>query len=120
MGTLTEEKPFLRFAVTSQRPSLSSQLRRNALARNKAAILRLARESGISNIKLFGSVGRGNAGPESDIDLLITMKEPSLLHLTHFQNEVSRLVGYDIDAVPEDHLKPHVAATINPSEVFTL
>jgi predicted nucleotidyltransferase len=39
----------------------------------RAEILRLAAEYGAGNVRLFGSVARGTAGPESDVDLLVDL-----------------------------------------------
>jgi predicted nucleotidyltransferase len=41
-------------------------------------ILRLARQHGVTNVRVFGSTARGDAGPESDVDLLVEVgAEPS-------------------------------------------
>ena len=45
-----------------------------ALQENREEILRLAEKYGASNVRVFGSVARGNAGPESDIDFLIDLE----------------------------------------------
>jgi predicted nucleotidyltransferase len=37
-------------------------------------ILRIAAEHGASNVRVFGSVARGEAGPDSDVDLLVEFK----------------------------------------------
>ncbi|OGP56364.1 MAG: DNA polymerase subunit beta [Deltaproteobacteria bacterium RBG_13_61_14] len=34
-------------------------------------ILRIARKHGVNNVRVFGSLARGEAGPESDVDLLV-------------------------------------------------
>ena len=34
-------------------------------------ILRLARRHGVTKVRVFGSMARGDAGPHSDVDLLI-------------------------------------------------
>ena len=34
-------------------------------------ILRLARRHGVTGVRVFGSMARGDAGPQSDVDLLI-------------------------------------------------
>ncbi len=43
------------------------ELRRN----HRADILRIAETYGVTNIRVFGSVARGDAGPGSDVDLLV-------------------------------------------------
>ncbi len=43
-----------------------------ALRARRAEILALAARYGISNVRVFGSVARGEATPQSDVDLLVT------------------------------------------------
>ncbi len=45
-------------------------------------ILRIAAKYGANNVRVFGSVARGEAGPESDVDLLIEL-EPGRSLLDH-------------------------------------
>ncbi|CAN5598587.1 hypothetical protein BH24GEM3_BH24GEM3_03060 [soil metagenome] len=44
------------------------------LREHREEILRLAAEHGVREIRVFGSVVRGEAGPESDVDLLVRME----------------------------------------------
>lgn len=39
---------------------------------HRTEVLRIAAKHGAENVRLFGSVVRGEEGPESDIDLLVT------------------------------------------------
>ena len=41
------------------------------LAGKRDEILRIAKKHGVTNIRVFGSVARGDAGPQSDVDFLI-------------------------------------------------
>jgi len=41
------------------------------LAERRGEILRLAEEHGACNVRVFGSVARGDAGEESDVDFLV-------------------------------------------------
>lgn len=38
-------------------------------------ILRLAREHGVTHVRVFGSMARGDAHAESDVDLLVDLEE---------------------------------------------
>ena len=38
---------------------------------HREEILRIAAQHGATTVRVFGSVARGNAGPESDLDLLV-------------------------------------------------
>lgn len=51
--------------VTTTRPTLDE------LKARRREILRIAAEHGTRNVRVFGSVARGTAGEESDVDLLI-------------------------------------------------
>ena len=42
-----------------------------AIVEHREEILRIAASHGATNVRVFGSVGRGTAGPESDLDLLV-------------------------------------------------
>lgn len=65
-------------------------------------ILRLAAEHGARNVRLFGSVGRGEAGDESDIDFLVEL-EPgrSLLDHAALLVDLEELLGCRVDVVTE-------------------
>jgi predicted nucleotidyltransferase len=60
----------------------------------------IARRRGIGNVRVFGSVARGDAGPESDIDFLVEV-EPgrSILAVGGFLDEVSELIGKPVQVV---------------------
>jgi uncharacterized protein len=60
----------------------------------------IARRRGIGNVRVFGSVARGDAGPESDIDFLVEV-EPgrSILAVGGFLDEVSELIGKPVHVV---------------------
>jgi predicted nucleotidyltransferase len=61
-------------------------------------ILRLAAARGASNIRVFGSVARGEATPVSDLDLLVEFeKGRSLLDLTRLERELEELLGCRVD-----------------------
>ena len=44
---------------------------RELLSRKREEVLRIAAKHGAYNVRVFGSVARGDDGPDSDIDLLI-------------------------------------------------
>jgi len=76
------------------------------LVRSKrAAILRIAAAHGASALRVFGSAARGEAGPDSDLDLLVRM-EPgrSLLDHVALWQELEELLGCKVDVVSEKAL----------------
>ncbi len=72
-------------------------------------ILRIAAKHGARNIRIFGSVARGDADPESDIDLLVevgpTMSSwfPAGLIL-----DLEELLGRPVEVVTERGLSPYL------------
>lgn len=73
------------------------------LQEKRQAILDLAAKHGADNVRVFGSVVRGEAVPGSDIDLLVKMAEDrSLLDLSALTSELQDLLGVKVDVVSED------------------
>ena len=77
--------------------------------RRRAEIEQLASRYGARDIRIFGSVARGEAGPDSDIDVLVRF-EPgrSLLDLVGFELDLIELLGCEIDVVSEGGLSPYM------------
>jgi predicted nucleotidyltransferase len=69
--------------------------------------LTAAARHGVSNLRVFGSVARGDARPESDIDLLVDV-EPSrsLLELAGLLIELQEILGVRVDIVEASALRP--------------
>ena len=64
------------------------------------------REAGVKSLKLFGSVVRGEAGPESDIDILIEFSRPiGLLAFVGLKHRLAELLGRPVDLVTPEALK---------------
>ena len=64
----------------------------------RAEIRRIAERHGARNIRIFGSVARGDDRPDSDLDLLIDLEAGrSLLDLIGFQQDVEDLLGRKVD-----------------------
>jgi uncharacterized protein len=77
----------------------------DVLKENRQKILRIAAHYGAYNVRVFGSVSRGEAGPASDFDFLVEM-EPgrSLLDLAGLLADMRDLLGREVDVVTEDSL----------------
>jgi predicted nucleotidyltransferase len=86
----------------------------------RADILALAAKHGARNVRVFGSVARGDADEQSDIDFLVQM-EPgrSLLDLGGLQYDLEQLLGCRVDVVTEQGLKARLREEIL-SEAVTL
>ncbi len=82
-------------------------------------ILRLAARHGAHSVRLFGSVGRGEAGPDSDVDFLVEMgPERTLLDFSGLRLDLQDLLGRNVDLVESEGLRgtirDHVLAEARP------
>ena len=67
-----------------------------ALGVTPAALSAFCCRHGIRSLSLFGSVLKGTAGPDSDVDLLVEFapgRTPSLLDMAEMEQELSALMG---------------------------
>jgi predicted nucleotidyltransferase len=71
--------------------------------------LRIARDNGVRDVRVFGSRARGDATTTSDLDLLVRM-EPGrhLLDLIGFKQGVEDLLGVRVDVVTDAALSPYL------------
>jgi len=86
----------------------------NELLRAKREeILRIAAKHGARNVRVFGSVARGEADEQSDVDFLVDM-EPgrSLFDMGGLLMDLQDLLGRDVDIATERSLKQRVRARV--------
>ncbi|MCS7007877.1 MAG: nucleotidyltransferase family protein [Gaiellaceae bacterium] len=76
-------------------------------------ILEAASARGAVNVRVFGSVVRGEAGGRSDVDFLVDM-EPgrSLFDLGGLLMDLTELLGHEVDVVTEKGLRERVRARV--------
>ena len=81
----------------------------NLLRKYRAKILDLATRHGAGNVRVFGSVARGEEKESSDLDLLVTLgKGRSLLDLVGLQQDLEDLIHCPVDVVTEQGLSAHL------------
>lgn len=72
------------------------------LKADRETILRIAAKHGASNVRVFGSFARGDARPDSDLDLLVDMApDRSLLDTVALIQELESTLGRKVDVVTE-------------------
>jgi uncharacterized protein len=78
----------------------------NLIRKSRDQIFDLAVKHGASNIRIFGSVARGDYSEGSDIDFLVDFKPGvGLLEWSAFWLDLEDLLGCDIDVATEKSLK---------------
>jgi predicted nucleotidyltransferase len=71
-------------------------------------ILRLAEQHGAYNVRVFGSVARGEATPDSDVDLLITTREGvSVFDLVGLWLDLQEMLGREVSLITDDENPRH-------------
>lgn len=84
-----------------------------ALADNRGKILSLAERYHTGDVRVFGSVARGQGTESSDVDLLVkTGPGCSLFDLGGLLEDLQELLGCRVDLVTEDGLKPRLRARV--------
>ncbi len=83
------------------------------LQERREDILRLAAQHGAHNVRVFGSVARGEARPDSDVDLLVEMEAGrSLLDLGGLLMDLQALLGREVDVVTDKGLRDRIRARV--------
>ena len=91
----------------------------DAVKANREQILRLAHRHGVTGVRVFGSMARGDAGPSSDLDLLVDVgPEPSAWFPGGLVADLEELLGRRVQVVTErgldDLLRERVLAEAVP------
>lgn len=79
----------------------------------KSDILAIATRHGANNVRLFGSVARGEDNESSDIDLLVSMeKNRSLYDLIGLQQEIQHILQRKVDVLTDKSINSYLQAQI--------
>jgi hypothetical protein len=81
----------------------------NLLKEKRTAILDIASRHGARNVRIFGSVARGDFDEKSDLDFIVEM-EPgkSLFDHASLLFDLEKLLGCKVDVVSEKGIKPRI------------
>ncbi len=83
------------------------------LRAKRKEIIALADQHNAEQVRVFGSVARGDANAESDVDLLVHFRSgASLLDLIGLQQDTSDLIHRHVDIVSDDVISPYLASRI--------
>ena len=79
------------------------------------------RRLGVQSLSLFGSIIRGEAGPDSDIDMLVEFSEPvGYFHIFKLQSYLQNLLNLEVDLTTPSALKPEIAEQVLSEAIYAL
>ena len=74
---------------------------------NRSAILEVAKNYGAYNVRIFGSVARGESTKNSDLDLLVDLENGrTLFDLGGLHADLEEMLHCTVDIVTENGLDP--------------
>lgn len=77
------------------------------LESHRDQILRIAARHGARNVRVFGSVARGEDRPDSDVDFLVEMEDDrSILDIVGLGQELEALLQRKVEVVTDASLYP--------------
>jgi predicted nucleotidyltransferase len=83
------------------------------LGDKREEILRIAEKHGVTSIRVFGSVARGEAGPDSDVDFLIEAgSDVTPWFPGGLVADLRDLLGRDVDVVEQCALRPRIGSHV--------
>jgi predicted nucleotidyltransferase/DNA-binding XRE family transcriptional regulator len=83
--------------------------------RHRKDLVATAAAHGVSNLRVFGSVARGEDQPSSDVDLLADFPPGlSLFGLGRLEADLEGILGARVDLIPAADLKPGVRERVEP------
>jgi predicted nucleotidyltransferase len=85
----------------------------NLLRQRRDEILQIAARNGAYNVRVFGSVARGDASESSDIDFLVDLEpKRSLFDVAGLTIELENLLCKQVDVVTEKGLRPSIRQSV--------
>jgi uncharacterized protein len=82
------------------------------------SIIEILRGYDAERIAVFGSYARGEAGSNSDVDILVRFARPkSLIQLVQIEDEIKKTIHLNVDLVTEKAVSPYLAGPIHRDEV---
>ncbi len=73
----------------------------------------ICRQNNVAMLGVFGSVARGEDTPESDVDLLIKLKEPvGLIEFIRLEDKFVEIFGRKVDLATEKSLHPLIRQNV--------
>ena len=79
----------------------------------KEKAIPILKEAGVTRAGVFGSFARGEQGPESDVDILVSYPEQvTLFKIAALRNALQASLGTSVDLVDHDSIKPRLRESV--------
>jgi uncharacterized protein len=86
----------------------------DSIRKNRDEIIRIAAKHGATQVRLIGSVARGETRPDSDVDLLVTWREgTSLLNQAALILELESFLNRKVDIASDGWVKPSIRESVD-------
>jgi hypothetical protein len=72
----------------------------------------------VIRIGVFGSFARGDAGPESDVDVIVELAEPTFDHYMDLKFRLEEVLQRPVDLVMADTVKPRLKPLIEQEVIY--
>lgn len=72
----------------------------------------------VVRIGVFGSCARGDDGPDSDVDIIVELAEPTFDHYMDLKFRLEEVLERSVDLVMADTLKPRLKPIIEHEVIY--
>lgn len=102
--------------MATEQPETEASL--TALRNRRDAILEAARQRKATDIRVFGSLAKGDAHEESDVDFLVSMDpDATLVDLIGLEQDLEELLGREVDVVTEEEVRSRFQEEVQSTAV---
>jgi len=80
---------------------------------------RFSEQYGVTNLGVFGSVARNEAQPDSDVDIVVRLREPKLFFLVHIKETLEEVFQRPVDIIQyREKMNPFLKKRIDRDAVY--
>ncbi len=84
-------------------------------------MIEILKKYGVKKVKIFGSYARGEAKPESDLDVIVEFSQrKSLLEIVGIEQELEDTLGIKVDLLTEKSISPYLKERIEKESIVVL
>jgi predicted nucleotidyltransferase len=76
-------------------------------------IIEICRQNDVSKVGIFGSLARGDANENSDVDLIVEFSKKSLLSMVSLERKIATAIGRKVDLLTEQSISPYLRDRIH-------